>query len=180
MFSHGKISKYYLLCRCDGSVIQAPSLWEGERTPNINGEERFLRGGLDGVQLSTQDDSLQSHTHRVSDSGHSHGVSDSGHTHGVSDPGHTHRYHDRYPSYGDGSTGYWGPKHGDKDNDRWDNPNYRDTSNVKSNVGVNSAKANIGVYSSTSNIRVTNVSGARTSGETRPKNIRVVYIMKVF
>ena len=31
-----------------------------------------------------------------------------------------------------------------------------------------------------SNIKVTDVSGARKSGETRPKNIRVVYIMKVF
>ena len=180
MFSHCKISKYYLLCRCDGSIIQAPSLWEGERTPNINGEERFLRGGLDVVQLSTQDDSLQSHTHGVSDSGHTHGVSDSGHTHGVSDPGHSHRYTDKYPSWGDGQDNIQGPSYSDKDNDRWDDPWYRDTSNVKSNIGVNSAKANIRVNNAKTNIRVTNASGARTSGETRPKNIRVVYIMKVF
>ena len=62
--------------RCDGSVIPAPSPWEGETTPNINGEERFLRGGLDGVQLQTEDDSLQAHTHDVSDAGHSHPYDD--------------------------------------------------------------------------------------------------------
>ena len=62
--------------RCDGSVIPAPSPWEGEKTPNINGEERFLRGGLDGVQLQTEDDSLQAHTHDVSDAGHSHPYND--------------------------------------------------------------------------------------------------------
>ena len=55
--------------RCDGSIIAAPSLWEGERTPNINGEERFLRGGFDKVQLNIEDDSLQAHTHAAHDTG---------------------------------------------------------------------------------------------------------------
>ena len=141
MFSHCKISKYYLLCRCDGSIIQAPSLWEGERTPNINGEERFLRGGLDGVQLSTQDDSLQQHTH------------------GVSDPGHTHGYNDKHINWGNG--GVWGPNQ--RSNGKLAMTHWETTKKVTSNIGV------------------TNVNGdARTSGETRPKNIRVVYIMKVF
>ena len=62
--------------RCDGSVIPAPSPWEGETTPNINGEERFLRGGLDADQLQIEEDSLQGHTHKVSDSGHTHGYVD--------------------------------------------------------------------------------------------------------
>ena len=142
MFSHCKISKYYLLCRCDGSVIQAPSLWEGERTPNINGEERFLRGGLDGVQLDTEEDSLQAHTHGVSDSGHSHG------------------YDDKYTS--GNSNGHLGPNGQDETSDRYDQ-SHSSTTN-----------------SATSHIKVTDVSEARTSGETRPKNIRVIYIMKVF
>ena len=51
---------------------------------------------------------------------------------------------------------------------------------AKTNITVNSAKTNIGVNSAKAYIKVTNVSGARTSEETRPKNIRVVYIMKVF
>ena len=130
--------------RCDGSVITGPSPWEGEKTPNINGEERFLRGGLDGVQLHTEEDSLQAHTHGVSDSGHNHG------------------YDDKYPNYGGNDMGHYGPAHADGDNDRFD----------KSHASTSNA--------ATSNVKVTDVSGARTSGETRPKNIRVVYIMKVF
>ena len=64
--------KYKIIFRCNGSVILAPSPWEGETTPNINGEERFLRGGVDSVQLKTEEDSLQAHTHDISDSGHDH------------------------------------------------------------------------------------------------------------
>ena len=142
------IQKVYVLYeyffRCDGSVIIGPSPWEGEKTPNINGEERFLRGGLDGVQLLTEEDSLQAHTHGVFDSGHSHG------------------YDDKYSNVNDGIDGYWGPNGEDKITNRFDK-SHSSTTN-----------------SATSNIKVTDVSGARTSGETRPKNIRVVYIMKVF
>ena len=133
-----------ILFRCDGSVITAPSPWEGEKTPNINGEERFLRGGLDGIQLHTEEDSLQAHTHGVSDSGHSHG------------------YDDKYTQYPDHVNGHYGPTGGDGANERFD----------KSHPSTSNA--------ATSNVKVTDVSGARTSGETRPKNIRVVYIMKVF
>jgi hypothetical protein len=127
--------------RCDGSVIPAPSKWEGEKTPNINGEERFLRGGLDGVQLHEEEDSMQAHTHGVSDSGHSHG------------------YDDKYTDYNDG---FKGPGSEDWKSDRYDQSHSRTTNTAYSNI------------------KVTDVSGARTSGETRPKNIRVVYIMKVF
>ena len=152
LFRNGNFRKYVNLsiiliitfCRCDGSVIPAPSPWKGQRTPNINGEERFLRGGLDGVQLHTEEDSLQAHTHGVSDSGHSHG------------------YDDKYPNFYDGIHGYWGSTSADKKSNRFDK-SHSSTTNT-----------------ATSNIKVTDVSGARTSGETRPKNIRVVYIMKVF
>ena len=30
--------------KCDGSIIQAPSIWAGQRTPDLNNEMRFLRG----------------------------------------------------------------------------------------------------------------------------------------
>ena len=133
--------KYQNIFRCNGSVILAPSPWEGETTPNINGEERFLRGGLDADQLQTEEDSLQAHTHDVSDSGHDHG------------------YDDKYIDRNDGTTG--------RNNDgyyyRFDYHSHASTTN-----------------SATSNIKVTDVNGAQTSDETRPKNIRVVYIMKVF
>ena len=31
--------------RCDGSVIPTPSVWAGQKTPDLNNEKRFLRGG---------------------------------------------------------------------------------------------------------------------------------------
>ena len=37
--------------RCDGSVILEPSIWAGERTPDLNNERRFLRGGSDDTVL---------------------------------------------------------------------------------------------------------------------------------
>ena len=29
--------------RCDGSIIPSPSIWAGQRTPDLNNEMRFLR-----------------------------------------------------------------------------------------------------------------------------------------
>merc|ERR1712126_729339 len=88
--------------RCDGSVIPQPSPWAGQTTPNINGENRFLRGGIDGVMLQTQDDSIQSHTHSVTD------------------PGHAHGYIDKWPNCGGCQDGIAGPKDCDKSRDRYD------------------------------------------------------------
>ena len=31
--------------RCDGSVIPPPSVWAGQKTPDLNNDKRFLRGG---------------------------------------------------------------------------------------------------------------------------------------
>merc|ERR1712126_132292 len=134
--------------RCDGSVIPQPSPWAGQKTPNINGENRFLRGGIDGVMLQTQDDSIQSHTHSVTD------------------PGHAHGYIDKWPScayfekiHQDGIAG---PKDCDKSRDRYDQSH------------ASTSKRSF------SGVKVTGVQGARFDSETRPKNLRVVYIMRVF
>ena len=124
-------------------MIEAPSPWEGQLTPNLNGEERFLRGGLDDVQLQTEEDSLQAHTH------------------GISDPGHGHGYTDRWSAAGNLPAGF-GPCCGDTDAYRFDQPHSDTTSSGKSNI------------------EVTGIDEARSADETRPKNIRVVYIMKVF
>jgi len=131
--------------RCDGSLIPSPSPWAGQHVPNINGEERFLRGSADHEMLQTEEDSIQSHTH------------------GVSDPGHNHGYDDKWPDVQDrNSNGYWGPKVGDKLYDRYDKSHSSTT-----------------LHSHTS-ISVTGAQGARIDSETRPKNIKVVYIMRVF
>ena len=31
--------------RCDGSTIPPPSVWAGQKTPDLNNDKRFLRGG---------------------------------------------------------------------------------------------------------------------------------------
>ena len=44
--------------RCDGSVILEPSIWAGERTPDLNNERRFLRGGSDTSVLSRKQNNM--------------------------------------------------------------------------------------------------------------------------
>ena len=79
--------------RCDGSTILDSSIWAGERTPDLNNERRFLRGGSDTSVLSRKqnnmifltddliaisfqcrmtNDQLQDHAHSVTNPGHSH------------------------------------------------------------------------------------------------------------
>ena len=129
---------------CDGSEIKE-GIWAGKTTPDLNKSGRFLRGGIIGDVLKIEEDSLQAHTH------------------GVSDSGHTHGYNDKYPNFGDfGENGYVGPNSADWNSDRFDKSHSATTNNAKSNIAV------------------TAVTGARTDSETRPKNMRVVYIMKVF
>jgi len=51
---------------CDGQLItEGP--WEGQPTPNINGEERFLRGAHIESVLHEQDDEVKSYTHEFED-----------------------------------------------------------------------------------------------------------------
>ena len=126
-------------------MIPVPSPWAGQRTPNINGESRFLRGGTDSIVLQKQEDSLQAHTHAVND------------------PGHTHGYNDKYPNWkANDKDKHPGPAHGNSDGDRWDKDHPSTSNNGKTNL------------------KVTGVQGARADSETRPKNMRVVYIMRVF
>ena len=94
--------------------------------------------------LQTEEDSIQSHTH------------------GVSDPGHSHGYDDKWTEPFTNVDGYWGPSTGDKKADRFDTSHYGTTSNSHTSISVTGAQ------------------GARIDSETRPKNIKVVYIMRVF
>ena len=49
--------------RCDGSIIPAPSIWAGQKTPDLNNEKRlrFLRGAPDDTVLMFEEDMLQDH-----------------------------------------------------------------------------------------------------------------------
>ena len=60
--------------RCDGSAVldHNGSIWAGLTVPNLNGERRFLRGGLDEDVLNLEDDQMQDHLHEFNDPGHAH------------------------------------------------------------------------------------------------------------
>ena len=126
---------------CDGRQISLGN-WTGRMTPDLNEANRFLRGGTQSEALNMQEDSLQDHTHRVSD------------------PGHTHAYVDRWmapPYNGHVGTGIE-PDH------------IGDSFNSPHNDRSSSSK---------SGIIVTNVKDGRADTETRPKNMKVTFIMKV-
>merc|ERR1719239_160947 len=85
------------------------------------------------------------------------------HKHNVTDPGHSHSYIDKYPSYGGNEDGHYGPPSSDTENDRYD----------KAHTSMS--------YSGYTGMTVDGVSSSYRFGtETRPKNMNVIYIMRVW
>ena len=126
--------------RCDGSVIPSPSVWAGQRTPDLNNEMRFLRGAPDGSVLTLEEDMIQDHQHEVEDPGHSHGYQDA----------HT-RHDGYYVEAGSDRTYFWNPQ------------DFSRTTNY-----------------TLSEISVKGVIDGSYGTETRPKNMHVTFIMKIF
>ena len=148
--------------RCDGSIIPQPSIWHGLLSPNVNSEGLFLRGGSDTQALNREDDQIQDHSHI--DTGHSHGADS-----------HSHGYGEYYSAFSGSGRGDCLPEagqcmhydHGDStlNNYIWD-------SRTSDSVGLNIHSSNSGVGG---------IDGSYRKGvETRPKNMRVVYIMRIF
>jgi len=85
------------------------------------------------------------------------------HKHIVTDPGHTHGYVDKWPQMGTGDSGHDGPLFSDTSSDRYDKS-----------------------HDATSEPNVTGMtvdgvtSGYKSGTETRPKNMNVIYIMRVW
>ena len=128
---------------CDGRQI-SEGIWKGQKTPDLNNVQRFLRGGNQSLALEVQDDALQDHSHDLYD------------------PGHTHSYNDQrrkhLPKY---SYSYY------YNMGRADWPSVQNyVSNEKTGREY-------------TRITIKNVKTARTSTETRPKNMKVTFIMKV-
>jgi len=147
---------------CDGSVI-SKGIWAGSRTPNLNSGHYFLRGGSLSQQLAMETDQLQDHRHY--DPGHSHSASSSS-----SASPHYHSYFDYYLDdhypYGGQHWPYTGA-HG-----------HSAKSHYKS-----TGSATVSVSTSTSvHSHSTGISGVTSSyrhgAETRPKNMKVSWIMK--
>jgi hypothetical protein len=65
---------------CDGRMIEKGP-WKGGKTPDLNTDGRFLRGGTEETVLQMEDDQVLDHQH--TDPGHTH--SNSPHTHGYDD-----------------------------------------------------------------------------------------------
>jgi len=143
--------------RCNGHVIPSPSPWAGIRTPNLNSDRRFLRGGHDNHSLTFEDDMFQDHRHP--DNGHKH--EDSGHKHELSDSVLLLNV------VGNGVYGYF-------------DANYRKYAFARSNR-LHEGKA----YLSRANIQVAyaDIGDPNTGShgsETRPKNMGVVWIMRIY
>ena len=84
------------------------------------------------------------------------------HSHSFNDPGHVHPYIDRYHSRQAGNDKY-GPSSEDTNGGPWDGITHQTSSSGKTGISMS----------------VNGVSDARTGSETKPKNMNVVYIMKV-
>ena len=148
--------------RCDGSVIPHPSIWAGELTPDLNHARRFLRGGPDSSMLTMEEDQLQDHKHVFSDPGH---------YHGVTDPGHHHSYDDEL-----NQNTYYGVECGNRGCSRAIGENHKEFSKTTS-----SKSTGISVDSHSTGVSVTGVTSSyRHGSETRPKNMNVIYIMRVW
>ena len=143
--------------RCDGSTIPQPSLWAGQLTPDLN-SGRFLRGGEDGEALVFEEDQVEEHLH--SDPGHSHTATS------TSQP-HDHGYTDYYFH----KTADTDPGHSGEDLGSSASTN-RHTDKVAVPVSTVVAAAATGMGG---------VAGPAKHGtETRPKNMRVIYVIRVW
>ena len=148
---------------CDGSLISG-GIWSGYNTPDLNNDGRFLRGGRIQDVLLMEDSILQNHFHE--DDGHVH--TDAGHTH--ADTGHSHGYQHIVMEDGGNSVG----------GDAWDwaNLNLHNYKTTIDQANIESSKANI-------NIAQSHIGGVKTDEgvivgtETRPTNMRVLWIIKV-
>ena len=141
---------------CDGELI-TEGIWEGQHTPNINGEERFLRGAHIENALDVEEDEVGDQN------------SSSAHTNLLSqfivfiDLSLTYKYAFQVISYSHTFEDYW--FHVGPCPSGW------------SQIGTSSA----GTCGSCNNDPYCKRSQEITGGgsETRPKNMRVVYIMRI-
>ena len=85
------------------------------------------------------------------------------HKHQVSDPGHSHSYDDKYPQIFTGDNGYEGVCCSDQVDDRFDKSHNSESKLSSTGMTVDGVS-----------------SGYRFGSETRPKNMNVIYIMKVW
>ena len=142
---------------CNGSdITEGP--WKGGKTPDLNSIGAFLRGGSEDLVLEVEDSQIEDHTHK--DPGHSHACSATS----VSDPhNHDTNLKVRVYIYKDGNNHDAAGLHGDT--------RYTDDTTVKvtTTCSVASETSGLGGVSSPAN----------SGSETRPINMKVIYIIRV-
>ena len=144
---------------CDGSNITVGP-WAGGKTPDLNG--LFLRGGKEDNVLQMEDSQLQDHKHV--DGGHSHNCSASS----TAAP-HSHTYVATEKYHVDGYTS----------GGSWNANDYQATYNTSQATVSVSTTCSLGSDVSSS-IGGVDSSGANAGSETRPANMKVQYIIRVF
>ena len=157
--------------RCDGSEIKTGPM-AGMATPDLNGARLFMRGSSDESAGTVENDTVEDHEH--ADPGHTH--EDAGHAH--LDSGHDH-YHDpdsehdpalikQGQNFAEGymcsdNCGGWVLYHRGEEK----------TASAKASITTDKASIQ------TSQTGVAGMTTGRKGGETRPKNMSVVYIIKI-
>ena len=144
--------------RCNGSAITEGPL-VGQDTPDLNNQGLFLRGSLDGGAGSVQSDALKNHEHNVDDTGHTHSASGSVGSHGLPSAQYNRNFEQHNTSV------HGNEKHGDQ----YDSGCY-ETQGSGCTTWSHSHSMSVSVGSVTSG----------SSSETRPKNMAVVYVMRIF
>jgi len=154
---------------CDGRAIPEPSIWAGSHTPDLNGKKQFLRGGTAGDQLTEEEDSFQDHTHQ-----------DNGHTHSpdvevkpMVTP-HPSTIIDKYCDI----THQLGDNADDRSFYHCPEPLKESTQTIIPDIDVD-VDVDVSLSSEYSNIGSAD-SSYRFGSETSPKNMNVIWIMRVW
>jgi len=151
---------------CNGTEItEGP--WKGSFTPQLN--NLFLRGGDEETVLETQSSQLQDHQH--DDPGHSHGCSASS-----TSGSHHHTYRTGKVAH-EGGSGENYVSDANVDNNLDDASKYitADTGSVSVSVSTTCTLDTEG-----SNLGGVDSNTAESGQETRPANMKVIYIMRVY
>ena len=133
---------------CDGHSIENGP-WAGGATPNLNTNGHFLRGGNENDVMVFEEDQIHDHEH--TDAGHSH-----------SSPPHSHPYLEHSST----SAVHIGPQNAYGGGEWTDGDISRTT--TPTSVPIDNAKSSIGGVSSS----------YRSGDETRPRNMKVIWVMK--
>jgi len=168
--------------RCDGATIPKPSIWAGQLTPDLNGGKKFLRGSSDSEMLTMEDEKtkLPDHTHTDTSSATataSATASASANATATASP-HSHSYQDTYLGNEHGcdmaSGSHWCTKTID-----------RTTVKETVTVTVDTVMVDVTVDTVTVDVDIdVDIGGVENfdsfDDETRPTNMHVIYIMRVF